>query len=242
MKFITWTNIYKWAKRIAIRGIMLLGIIFLIMIVLSFTSLPFKAFHYLGTANAGNVENADYIIVMGAGGMPSPQGLMRCYYAAKAANAFPEAKVIITMPSNRQQFLGSDAFKMFESISAYGIASGRFIFEIQGTDTHSQALAIKDILRNEENKNILIVTTPEHVYRSVLTFQKCGFSNVYGLPAFQGYTDDDLLYTPQERKQTIIPVQRNLSVRYNMWNYLKLQIDVAREVLAICYYKLAGFA
>lgn len=234
-------KILSWSKRMIIRGIVTLGLVFLAMIVLSFTSLPFEAYHYLGTARSGNPENADYIVVMGAGGMPSPQGLMRCYYAAQAAKAFPESKIIITMPADPHQFLGSDAFKMYQSVAAYGVASGRFIFEILGTDTRSQACAIKEILKDELHKNILVVTTPEHVYRSVLTFEKCGFENVFGLPAFQGYTEDDLLYTPEEREQTVKPIHRNLSVRYNMWNYLKLQIDVMREMLALGYYKLAGF-
>lgn len=234
-------KLLRWSKRMIFRGIVTLGLIFLAMIVLSFTGFPFKVHHYLGTAKSGTIENADYIIVMGAGGMPSPQGLMRCYYAAQAAKAFPKANVLITMPANPKQFLESDAFKMYESVAAYGVAPGRFLFEIHGTDTHSQACAIKAILKDELQKNLLVVTTPEHVYRSVLTFEKCGFDNVFGLPAFQGYTEDELLYTPEERQQTVKPVHRNLSLRYNMWNYLKLQIDVMREMLALGYYKLAGY-
>jgi uncharacterized SAM-binding protein YcdF (DUF218 family) len=211
------------------------------MIMLSLTAFPFKAYHYLGTAESGKVDSVDYIVVMGAGGMPSPQGLMRCYYAAQAAKAFPEATIIITIPSDPGNFFSGDAFKMYESVVAFGVVSRRFIFEIKGTDTYSQAAAISNILKGEELGNLLIVTTPEHVYRSVLSFRKCGFVNVYGLPAFQGYTDDNLLYTPQEQEKIMKPLHRNLAIRYNLWNYLKLQIDVARELLALGYYKMAGY-
>ena len=82
-----------------LRGlIMVAGVVAVLMLVLSFTSLPFWAYYRLGTASPLKCT-PDFIVVMGAGGMPGAEGLMRCYYAAEMANHYPEAKVIIALPT-----------------------------------------------------------------------------------------------------------------------------------------------
>lgn len=217
------------------------GITFLLMIVLSFTSLPYWAVHHLGTANSAIQGTPDYIVVMGAGAMPGARGLIRCNYAARAARLYPEARVLIAMPAIPGSFIGSEPFKMYEEIVRYGISKDRFLFETRGTDTHSQACNVFEILKPKSGRKLLIVTSPEHMYRSILTFEKCGFDHVDGLSSFQTALSNDLLLTEKERETGRTPLARNITVRYNMWNYLKLEIDIMRELAALAWYKINGY-
>ena len=217
------------------------GIIFILMIILSFTRHPYMLMHYMGTANSEIVADPDYIVVMGAEGIPGAGSLLRCHYGASAAKAFPEAKIIIATPAHPNDFLNSDAWKMAEIIAMYGISSNRFVFEFHGTNTHTQACETKKLIANPTKTNILVVTAPDHMYRSILTFEKCGFANVDGWPAFGTAIEKDLLLTPEENKQEVIAPARNISLRYKMWTYLKIEINLMREWLAIGYYKLKGY-
>jgi hypothetical protein len=36
-------------------------------------------------------------------------------------------------------------------------------------------------------------------------------------------------------------VSENMGLRYNYWNYLKLEITCLREFAALCYYKVNGW-
>lgn len=221
--------------------IFIAGISFILMIVLSFTDYPYMTYHWLGTHNSEIVETPDYIIVMGAGGMPGPEGLMRCHFAAKAAKQFSKAKVIVALPSEENNFEESDTYRMFLEINLRGIDEQRFLFEIEGTNTYFQAKEIFKMLRAKSNKKILIVSSPEHMHRCILTFKKCGFDSVSGLSSFENSYNEDLLLTKDERSKKIQDMNRNISLRYNMWNYLKYEIDITREFIAIGWYKLNGY-
>lgn len=236
---------FKKTGRFLIKGLKLfsivMGIIFTVMVVLSFTHYPYDALHRLGTINSTIDTIPDVIVVMGADGMPGGKTLLRCTYGAMAAKAFPEAEIIIAMPAHPDHFLGSDPYQMFETIKMYGIDPYRFRFETTGTNTVTQAYAIKKILEGDTARNILIVTSPDHMYRSIRTFEKCGFLHVDGWPAFGAAIEDELLLTEDESEKDLVPLSRNISLRYNMWTYLKIEIDVFREWLAIAYYKFKGY-
>jgi uncharacterized SAM-binding protein YcdF (DUF218 family) len=234
---LSWRRLRKLATGVLATS----GVIALLMLVVSFTSLPFHAYHRLGTSGGKLQQAPVYIVVMGAGAMPGGAALMRCHYAALAAKSFPEAQIIITMPAASGDFLNSTGYEMYQQMALYDIASDRFRFETKGTNTHTQACDIRRMKGITNNEVLLIVTSPEHVYRSVRTFSKCGFTNVYGLPAFQAAFDSELLLDPDERDKTLTTPGRNVSLRYNMWNYLKLEIDVLREYVAIAYYKIKGY-
>jgi uncharacterized SAM-binding protein YcdF (DUF218 family) len=232
-----WNILWK-----TIRGIVFtVGIIALLMIILSFTRHPYMLMHYMGTANSEIVEDPDFIVVMGAEGIPGAGSLLRCYYGAEAAKAFPEAKIIIAMPAHKNNFLDSDSWKMAEIISQYGIDKTRFMFEYNGTNTYTQACETKKLLQNFTQTNVLVVTAPDHMYRSILTFEKCGFSNVDGWPAFGTSLEKELLLTQEETRKKVLPPSRNINLRYKMWTYLKIEINLIREWLAIAYYKINGY-
>lgn len=227
--------------RIVRNILLLIGIFFLICIVLAFTTLPFWGYHWLGTSRAGLKHEPQAIILLGGGGMPSESNLMRSWYTGKAAQSFQEANVIIAMPGNLSDSLSTPRL-MEKELELRGIGHERILFEDKGTNTRAQALNCKEIIKIQQP--VLLVTSPEHTRRAVLCFRKAGFEKVNALPAFENAVEADLSFTDDELggNKTLVPdVGQNISVRYQVWNHLKYEILIARESVALAYYKLRGW-
>ncbi len=91
---------------------------------------------------------------------------------------------------------------------------------------------------------ILLVTSPEHMRRAVLAFKKVGFEKVNALPAFENAAEADFSFTDDELGGSTImlpDVGNNINMRYQMWNHLKYEILIAREMVALTYYELRGW-
>jgi uncharacterized SAM-binding protein YcdF (DUF218 family) len=90
---------------------------------------------------------------------------------------------------------------------------------------------------------ILIVTSPEHLTRAVLTFKKAGFLKVDGVPAFEAAIESDITFNDEilGGRKWIPGVGENLSIRYHFWTQLRYEELMIREFLAIFYYKLKGW-
>lgn len=236
---------WKIATKIILKPIkfliFILGISFAGMILLSFTSVPFKIYHFLGTSQGKISFKPDYIILMGAGAMPGPGNLMRSYFTLEASRAFPEAKVIIALPADTSSLADSHAGRLSSFLVSRGLDTARIFHETRGTNTRTQACEIYHLLKKNNSLKLLIVSSPEHIYRSVLTFRKCGFQYVSGLPCFEGSFSADLLLTEKEKRDPLKSLERSVKLRYNVWNYLILQIVLLREFTAIGYYKLKGY-
>ncbi|PKP54192.1 MAG: hypothetical protein CVT92_00090 [Bacteroidetes bacterium HGW-Bacteroidetes-1] len=217
-----------------------LGLIFGFMLILSFTEYPYLAYHWLGTNQIEKQSKSDYIILLGAGGMPSPQGLLRCYYAANAAIVDPESAILIALPADTNNFTASDHYAMIAELKKRGIDSTRIFSESKGTNTHRQALEIKRMIKDPEAR-LLIITSPDHMHRSILSFRKIGFKHVNGIPTFENSFDEYLLLEKNAEDEVITKPESNLDLRYNMWSYLQYEILVIREYTAITYYKLKGY-
>ena len=237
-----WPNLERILKKLlryAEAFFIIAGVVFTLMLALSLTERPFWIYYWLGTSQAKLEKSPDYIVVMGGGGMPGGEGLMRCFYAAAAADSFPNARLIIALPADSLHFRESDTYKMFKELVFRGVDSTRISFEINGTNTFTQARNISSNIG--KSHSILVITSPEHTRRSVLTFKKAGVGFVGGWPAFETAIDFDLLLTKAERSKKIIHPDRQVSLRYNIWNYLKLEIIIAREFMALGYYKVRGY-
>lgn len=220
--------------------LMVVGAGFLLMVALSFTDYPYLAYHRLGTANADMAHPPDYVVVMGAGGMPSPDGLMRCYYAAGVGKKYPEAKVIIALPTKEEFFYESYTYDMFEEIRDRGVDSTRFMFEIDGVNTRTQVVEIARMIEHKDTVSLMVITSPVHIYRSVKAFEKVGFADVGGQASFErAVAEKNLEFSKDRDEKEALP--GNLDLRYNMWNYLKYEITVMREYMAITYYKVKGW-
>lgn len=214
-------------------GISLLTICF---VLLSFTQLPYWAYYNLAVTKDCLSSKPDYIIVMGGDGMPSPSGLMRTYFGIRKAQIYPEAKIILALPYNLEDSTRQLNLIAHEFVQK-GIDTNRIQFEPNGFSTRSQAVEI-DKMIEDKSEALLIVTSPEHMYRCLSTFRKIGFTNVGGTPTFETPSDEEKLKDKSEDKKSRI---RHLSLRYNMWSYMQYEIIVLREYTAISYYWFQGW-
>ena len=136
----------------------------------------------------------------------------------------------------------------------------RILLEDAGTNTRAQAvnilkritdygLRIMTTLNNSpvhqfsSSPAILIVTSPEHLTRSVLTFKKAGFQKVDGVPAFETTIESDITFNDRMLggRQWIPGIGGNLTLRYQFWTQLRYEELMIRECLAMFYYKLKGW-
>lgn len=225
-----------------LRNILLvIGIFFSTCLILAITEQPFWAYHWLGTSKSELSWKPETIILLGGGGMPSQSNLMRSWYAEKAVKAFPEAKVIIAMPGEVSDSLSTPQLMKRELILR-GVDPTKISFESEATNTRSQALNCKRHVKMQTA--ILLVTSPEHMRRTVLCFKKAGFEKVNALPAFENAAEADFSFKDDElggNKKMLPDVGQNTNIRYRLWNHLKYEILIAREMMALIYYKLRGW-
>ena len=220
------------------------GIMFLVALILSFTTLPFWGYYWLGTSKSTITEKPDYIVLLGGGGMPSESNLMRAFFVFKAASESPESRIVISIPGDAAD-TNSTARLVADELIRKGIDPQRILYEQLGTNTRSQALFLKQF--NSEilsDKSLLIITSPEHMRRAVLVFKKAGFNRLSALPAFENALEADLIFKDDELGGNKLPVPdigNNTAVRYQFWNHLKYEILIAREMAALAYYKLRGW-
>ncbi len=233
--------VFKRAIRIVRPFFLVAGIVFTTLLILSLTDLPYYAIHYLGTDKCSPVKKADVIVVMGAGGIPGSESLLRCYYAAQLADSFPESRLIVAFPVEENTlFDKSENFSMIEELLNRGIQRDRITSETTGTNTFSQVREISKI-QGIKALHLVVVTSPEHMMRCILTFRKQGFGDINGHATFEQSTNDDSFYEKGTKKNAIRKTEQNLTLRYNLWSYLQYEIKFLRECFALAYYKLAGY-
>lgn len=216
------------------------GCLFLILFIFCLTPAPFYTWYHMGTKYAGIHRPPNLIVVLGGGGMPSESGLMRTWYAARIGNHFNRARIIIALPGDTTDSTSS-VRQMKHELVLRGVAPGRISFEAIGTNTRAQALRIWRI--EDRGSSILLVTSPEHMYRAVLTFRKAGFKKVDGMPAFEGTIESDLSFDDSALggKKWIPGIGKNLTVRYEFWRQMRYEELILREWMAIAYYKVKGW-
>ncbi len=219
----------------------LIGIFFSICVLLALTTMPFWGYHWLGTSKSVINQEPQFIVLLGGGGMPSQSALMRSWYVEKATNSFPDATVIIAMPGELEDSMSTPQL-MKNELGIRGISSSKIRFENEGTNTRAQALNCQRLVKMQTP--ILLVTSPEHMRRAVLCFSKAGFERVNALPAFENAAEADLSFDDDKLggNKTFVPdVGESINMRYQLWNHLKYEILIAREIVALTYYKIRGW-
>ncbi|MCX6249728.1 MAG: YdcF family protein [Bacteroidetes bacterium] len=217
------------------------GAIALFFIILALTTAPFHLWYRLSNSKAAIHQQPEYIIVLGGGGMPSETGLIRCWYAAKAASYFQQAKIIIALPGDTADSLSS-VNGMKKELVLRGIKPERIFLEDSGTNTRAQALNIASS-RVTRHASLLIVTSPEHLVRAVLTFKKAGFTKVDGIPAFEEAIESDITFEGKllGGRKWVPNIGENLTIRYEFWTQLRYEELLLREYFAIAYYWVKGW-
>jgi len=226
----------KYLKKAARLLLLFCGITALGMIALAFTDVPYFAYHQLGTHCHRLKGNPEVIVVLGGSGMPSADGLIRTYYASEAAIKFPQAEVIIAHPYDNDSLSTRQLDLMANELIIRGVDSLRIRYEPIGTNTQSQASHISEMLKAQYDSPVLVITSPEHMYRSIRSLQKAGLKNVGGLPSFEKPISEQKLKSGKKNGQKV-----SLAWRYNFWSYLRHEILVLREYFAIAYYKIKGW-
>ncbi len=219
------------------------GCMFIVFCILAFTTLPFWAYYSLGTTNSKISSPPATIVLLGGAGIPSGDGLMRAFYTAKLSSAYKDAKIIIAMPGDITDSTSAPCLVAGE-LMLRGVDTHRILFENTGRNTREQARkAASGKTSAQLNLPLTLVTSPEHMKRAVLTFRKCGFTAVSGLPTFEYSLDADLTFSDSDLKgnKMMPPIGNNLQVRYQFWNHLKYEIMVLREYFGLAYYKLRGW-
>ncbi len=213
-----------------------LGAIFLAMIVLAFTSKPFYWYFNLGQNpdKTTVITHPEYIIMFGGAGMPSEDNLMRLYHTAALARHF-DVPVLLVHPED-----SLCQAEMTRLLRQGGIDS--VLYMTEGTNTRSQALELKALHPELTEKQLIVVTSPEHIRRTVKCLNKVGFQNIIGKAAYPATVDFDLSLKKQKLGgNKAIPSIESVKMRYTFFNYLKLEITCVREYSALAYYRLKGW-
>ena len=227
--------------RILRNLLVVIGIFFLACIILALTEQPYWGYHWLGTSKSELKWKPEFIVVLGGGGMPSQSNLMRGWYAGKAAESFPDATFLIAMPGEISDSLSAPQI-MKNELVLRGVKPGKIVFEYEATNTRGQALNCKNQIKMQTP--VLLITSPEHMRRAVLCFRKAGFEKVNALPAFENALEADLKFDDDKLggNKTMMPdVGESINARYQLWNHLKYEILIARELVALGYYRLRGW-
>ena len=210
-----------------------LGLVFALAIALSFTSLPFHWHRWLGEVKTVQPNGEPGILLMlGGGGMPSESNLMRLYYLAEASAFYPRARIVIAHPAD-----DSTGVKMVKFLEQMGVDTQRIMLLHQGNNTREQLMSFKKQFI-DRSECFMMITSPEHMRRSVMAANRLGMDQVMPLPAFETamFINLDYDFKKAGGLQYVPDVSNSNSLRYDFWNYLKLEIICFRETVAICYY------
>lgn len=213
-----------------------LGGLFLVMIVLAFTSMPFWAHYRLGQNPNKEIQltHPQYVVMFGGAGMPSEDNLMRLYHTAALARHF-DVPVLLVHP--KDSICQSEMTRLLHQ---GGIDS--ILYMTAGTNTRSQAVELMENYTELAQKQCIVVTSPEHVRRTVKCLNKVGFQNVIGKAAYPATVDFDLSLKKQKLGgNEAIPSVESVKMRYTFFNYLKLEITCFREWIALGYYRIKGW-
>ena len=233
-------NLGRWIAGV----LMMAGIASALLLALAFTQLPWKGYVWLSATPQDFQGEPDYIVILGGGGIPSKSGLLRSYYGAQMARAFPEATVVLSLPYEGD-FETSAAGRMRQELILRGVAPDRILLETQGRNTREQAVSMTTFLdADPRTARILLVTSPDHMKRAFLSFRKAGFGCLATESAFSESVEADLRYDSRVLGGDGIRVPEvggSLTLRYDLWSRLYYEIDLARELTAMAYYKLQGW-
>ncbi len=215
-----------------------IGIVFITLGILAFTPVPFHMYWYLGedTVRDGvndSVFSPDYVIMYGGGGMPSESNLLRLYYTAEFANAIHKPIVLV----HPEDSVCQEEMKRF--LVNYGVSADSIIYMTDGSNTRSQTVCLAETFPYLKQKSLLVISSPEHLSRTLKCLRKCGFNKIRGIASFEHAVDFDLKLNKEKlHGNNFVPSVKSIKLRYTYWNYLELEIKCIREYIALSYYWL----
>ena len=216
-------RVYSWLKNFIFAA----GVLFVLLLFACFTVYPWRALTWLGQDSMPLKGEPDGIVLLSGGGIPSESGLMRCYEASAMARRYKQAYVVVAMPEEADEQTSSTK-RMFDEFELRGVSRARLKLEGRGRNTHEQAVNTFTLLGAATNQPVLlIVTSPDHMRRSLATFRKAGFTRVHGAAAWDVAVNADLRYDV-DTLGIQNAVGQNLTVRYQFWNNLMMEARIVR--------------
>lgn len=218
------------------------GLVFLVILGLCFTPYPWRAYAWLARDSHIPAGEPEVLVLLGGGGIPSESGLMRSYLLAQLARRHPNALVAVAMPDTNDV----SCIRMREELVLRGIKPERMVWEDQGRNTREQALRLHDLLYADGMRPaVLLVTSPNHLKRALLTFRKAGFHDITGVAEFGESLTADMHYEREDlggKPALPLPdIGRSYTFRYAFWNNLGYLTRVLNELSGLAYYRLMGW-
>lgn len=205
----------------------MLAISCLAQIAIGFLGVPSSLTHWIVCGDAVPPDNPQYAIVLGGGGIPSESGLMRTYYAAELIEEYDDLKFIVALPSDNNPEEDSVG-RMKNELIMRGVPTNAVMMETRGLNTHQQAVNIRAMLGEDAlDEPLIIVSSPTHIRRAVLCFQKEGFTDISSVAAHRTGAEADL--------------GSGTELRYAFWSRLQHALEVCRELTALGVYKFRGW-
>jgi len=216
------STIYTWIRAF----LALTGLVTLMALLLAFTGVHKRGAKWLATANYSS--DCDFIALLPAGAIPGPTMLMRAYQAVEEYKKNPRAKIVISHKTG-EPMEKSTIWSIREELILRGVPESAILLEKKATNTAEHARYIRDGAFGDYRKDsYLIVTSPTHVRRSVMSFKAAGFAHVYAIAA--------------KPRAGVEKMGSNHFLRYDIWYSLMQEIEIVREFVAIAYYKISGRA
>lgn len=160
-----------------------LKIILMIVFLLFFILFCVVEGKILGGMKSSEVQNLDYLIVLGAqvkNGHPTRALHWRIGRACEYLSKNPNTKAVLSGGQGPDESI-SEADCMFEGLTGLGIAPDRLIMENKSTNTDENFQYSLGLI--DRNVSIGVVTSNFHVYRSCSIGKKISGRKLAGIPA-----------------------------------------------------------
>ena len=224
----------KWGR----RWLVLLAVVYVFM------SIPLISNQLVGGLSAGFspieevalVSDAEAIVVLGGGGATyqageqyttalSESSTLRALEAARIYDMLEDPWVIVSGGLNsRAGLLDPESEPLRESLTKLGIPRENILLDSESQNTYEQGINVPPLLETKNIDSFILITSPVHMRRSLLVFQKVGLDPYPGISTQQSESQ-------AAPTQSIIPDEDAL-----------VQSKAAmREIMALIYYALRGW-
>ncbi|HRH99664.1 MAG TPA: hypothetical protein PK006_01315 [Saprospiraceae bacterium] len=222
-------------NKLLLFGIKLLGFFTVFICVLAFSSMPYREFRRLSVVEPRSSFVPQWIICLSGNEYPSPDALGLFFELGACIKKYPHAQSIYSFPCNSN--CDSKKAALIEELKLRTDSLTHFSIFTEGYNSYSQLYKIAEQLNFKTDAIMLIAPAP-HTFRSIAVLKKMGFTNVCG------YSSLSIPFSNEELSQiSKMPYGRQvpMDLRYNFWNYLKYEIEIGREWIALLYYKINGW-
>ncbi len=187
-------------------------------------------------AGSGAAKGAQAIVVLAGGSRTyrSAEGAIHSLSGASAARVLEAARLhralggLPVIASGGYQESGRgvpESEALAHALRDIGVPANQILQESHSQDTRQQAMAMGPLLSNLGIERFVLVTSPEHMYRSMATFRDLGLEPIASA-AWQGPEDEE---TPPVAG--LLPGESGLVVSR----------DAFREYMALLYYWARGW-